>query len=143
MVAGILELLKGNSFAGTAFFSYGSFWIATAFFQTFSRLHSTEGFVVDDGYKVGQCLMLATWGFFTLGFFVPTLRKNACLMVVFGTLALTFWLLAAGVYSHAVNQAAGYVGAFCGLSAIYTAFAEIYQEHLGVRMPGLAPVRLI
>lgn len=62
---------------------------------------------------------------------------------VFGSLALTLWLLAGGVYSHAVNHAAGYVGAFCGLSAIYTAFAEIYLETLGVRAPGLAPVKLI
>ena len=62
---------------------------------------------------------------------------------MFGSLSLTFWLLAAGVYNTTVNHAAGYFGAFCGLSAIYTAFAELYQEHLGLKMPGLAPVRLI
>ena len=137
------QLLKGNSFAGTAFFSYGSFWISWAFINTMTRLHAPSGFAIDDGFKVGQCLMLATWGCFTFGFFVPTLRKNLCLNVVFGSLAVTFWLLAAGIYNKTVNQAAGYVGAFCGLSAIYTAFAELYQEHLGLSMPGLAPVRWI
>ena len=62
---------------------------------------------------------------------------------VFGSLSITFWLLAAGVYVPAVAHAAGYIGAFCGLSAIYTAFAEIYHESLGIRAPGLAPVRFI
>ena len=62
---------------------------------------------------------------------------------MFGSLTLTFWLLAGGVYNSVVNHAAGYVGAFCGLSAIYTAFAEIYQEHLGIQMPGLKPTRFI
>lgn len=27
MVAGVLELIKGNTFAGTAFFSYGECWL--------------------------------------------------------------------------------------------------------------------
>ncbi|KAI8470890.1 MAG: GPR1/FUN34/yaaH family-domain-containing protein [Monoraphidium minutum] len=143
MVAGVLELLKGNTFAGTAFFSYGSFWISWAFFQTMTRLHGDMGFTPDAGFKVGQCILLATWGCFTLGFFVPTLRKNGCLMTVFGSLTVTFWLLAGGVWSPAANQAAGYVGAFCGLSAIYTAFAELYEESLGLRLPGLKPMRLI
>jgi succinate-acetate transporter protein len=137
------QLLKGNTFAGSAFFSYGSFWIAWAFINTMTRLHGPTGFTIDNGFKVGQCIMLATWGCFTFGFFIPTLRKNACLMVVFGSLSVTFWLLAAGVFNPVVNHAAGYVGAFCGLSAIYTAFAEIYDESLGIRFPGLAPVRFI
>lgn len=62
---------------------------------------------------------------------------------VFGSLSITFWLLAAGQYSAAAGQAAGYFGAFCGLSAIYTAFAEIYVESLGITLPGLKPVRFI
>ncbi|KIZ05843.1 inner membrane protein [Monoraphidium neglectum] len=144
MVAGVLEqLLKGNTFAGSAFFSYGSFWISWAFFQTMTRLHPDLGFTPDAGFKVGECILRAAWGFLTFGFFVPTLRKNGCLMVVFGSLATTFWLLAGGVYSPTVNHAAGYVGAFCGLSAIYAAFAEIYHESLGVTFPGLKPIRFI
>ena len=157
------------------------------------RLHPSEGFTPDPGFKVGECLMLASWGVFTFLFFVMTLRKNCCLMTVrgqaggrlggdqlaaafffrawrsrgsaaagccassptrprfspapgrqvFGSLAVTFWLLAGGVYSPVVSHAAGYVGAFCGLSAIYAAFAELYHENLGVRMPGLAPVKFI
>lgn len=54
-----------------------------SFINTMARLHATEGFTpADAGFKVGQCLMLATWGCFTFLFFIPTLRKNKCLMVV-------------------------------------------------------------
>jgi succinate-acetate transporter protein len=147
LIAGVLELLRGNSFAGTAFSSYGAFWISWAFLQAAARVHPETAFAPTGaalaGFKVGETVMLAFWGCFTFLFFVMTLRKNACLMVVFSSLAATFWLLAAGQWSHGATLAAGYVGVFCGLSAIYTAFAELYQEHLGLRPWGLAPVRFI
>lgn len=143
MVAGVLELLKGNTFAGSAFFSYGSFWCAWGYFQHMTRLHGDQGFTPDAGFKIGMTIALATWGFFTFGFFIPTLRKNGCLMVVFGSLSVTFWLLAGGVWSPACSLAAGYIGAFCGLSAIYTAFAELWHESLGINLPGLRPVKFL
>lgn len=143
------QLIKGNTFAGTAFFSYGAFWMA---FFTMNMLVRTSpaaasGTAVflasSKGWKVGQTLIDCLWGLFTAGFFVPTLRKNGCLMTVFGSLVATFFLLAGGNWSVACNTAAGYVGVFCGGSAIYTAFAEIWHENLGVMAPGLRPVRFI
>lgn len=62
---------------------------------------------------------------------------------MFGSLSLTFWLLAGGIYNPVCNHAAGYFGAVCGLSAIYTAFAELWHESLGIQLPGLKPVRFI
>ena len=94
-------------------------------------------------FKVGETLIMALWGVFTGLFFIPTLRKNAALMTVFGTLTMTFFLLAGGQWSAVCMQVAGYAGFVCGCSAIYTAFAEIYEESLGITMPGLRPVRLI
>jgi len=94
-------------------------------------------------FQVGETLIMVLWGLFTTAFFVPTLRKNGCLMFVFGSLSVTFFLLAGGQWSKACLQAAGYVGFVCGCSAIYTAFAEIYEESLGIVAPGLKPVRFI
>jgi hypothetical protein len=94
-------------------------------------------------FQVGETLIMVLWGIFTTLFFVPTLRKNTCLMFVFGSLSLTFFLLAGGQWSKPCLKAAGYVGFVCGSSAIYTAFAEIWQESLGFNMPGLRPVRFI
>ncbi|KAF8063821.1 satP [Scenedesmus sp. PABB004] len=146
MVAGVFELIKGNTFAGTAFFSYGAFWLAFFTLNLLARSHAADPvppFLAPPAFRVGQTLIFALWGFFTLGFFVPTLRKNGCLMTVFGSLTLTFFLLAGAQWSHACALAAGYVGFACGLSAIYTAFAELWHESLGVMAPGLRPVRFI
>ncbi len=79
----------------------------------------------------------------TAGFFVVTLRKNHCLQVIFSTLTVCFSLLAAGVDNVTVNKAAGYVGFFCGSSAIYAAFALLYREELGISLPGIAPTHYI
>lgn len=139
MVAGVFELIKGNTFAGTAFFTYGAFWMATFT----SALLQLQKVVAPEAYPVGRTLYFVAFGCFTFLMFIPTLRKNMCLMVVFGSLAVTFWLLAGGVWSKPCNTAAGYVGFFCGMSAIYTAFAEIYFESLGLNMPGLRAVNYI
>ena len=142
MVAGVLELLKGNTFAGTAFFSYGAFWLAFALLKVLVATDPAH-FSGSASFPVGETLFLAAWGALTSAFFVVTLRKNGALMFVFASLAATFFLLAGGVWSPAVNTAGGYVGFVCGCSAIYTAIAEIYHETLGLNMPGLRPVRFI
>ncbi|KAG1675985.1 hypothetical protein FOA52_014229 [Chlamydomonas sp. UWO 241] len=118
-IAGILELIKGSTFAGTAFMSYGAFWM---------------------GWFL---LELALWGVLTSGFFVVTLRKNFGLMYVFSSLAITFFMLAGGVYSHNTTKAAGYVGFSCGSAAIYTALAMLYQDELGITLPFISPVHFI
>jgi hypothetical protein len=56
---------------------------------------------------------------------------------------ITFILLAGGVWSRACLTAAGYIGFLCGSTAIYTAFAELWQDQLGITLPGLSPIRLI
>lgn len=139
-----LQLIKGNTFAGTAFFSYGAFWTAFFVLKYITAASIANGHpAFGAGYKVGTTLIDCLWGVFTFGFFIPTLRKNGCLMTIFGTLWVTFFLLAGGVWNPHCGQAAGYIGFVCGASAIYTAFAEIYHESLGIMMPGLRPVRFI
>jgi succinate-acetate transporter protein len=137
-----VQLVKGNTFAGTAFFSYGGFWMAYFLLQYVVKVDKAN-FVGAAGFEVGETLFLCLWGVFTALFFVPTLRKNHCLMVVFSSLSVTFFLLAGGVWSPECHKAAGYVGFVCGCSAIYTAIAEIYEESLGINMPGLRAVRYL
>lgn len=137
-----LQFIKGNTFAGTAFFSYGAFWMSW-FLGNFLGRTGNLAYSIPHDFRVGETLYLCLWGFFTFGFFIPTLRKNACLMTVFGSLTITFFLLAGGQWSPSCNKAAGYVGFFCGCSAIYTALAELYHENLAIVLPGLRPVRFI
>lgn len=143
MVAGVFELIKGNVFAATAFFSYGAFWMGFFLTKYFGSAAGLLTATAATPYKVGETLFMCLWGVFTLAFFVPTLRRNHCLMTVFGTLTITFFLLAGGQWSANTEKAAGYFGFVCGCSAIYTAIAEIWEETLGFNMPGLAPVHYI
>ena len=64
-------------------------------------------------------------------------------MTVFSTLVICFSLLAGGVHNKSCNKAAGYVGFFCGSSAIYTAFGLLYKDELGIVLPGIAQVNYI
>lgn len=68
-----------------------------------------------------------------------TLEKNRGLQTIFSSLVLTFMLLAGGNYNARCHQAAGYVGFFCGTSALYTAMAMLYKDELGIELPGIAP----
>jgi succinate-acetate transporter protein len=87
---------------------------------------------------------LAMWGLFTAVMFVGTLRLNRALQVVFGTLAILFFLLAYGDYTKAstgFKYFTGYEGIFCGFSAIYTGLAQVLNELFGKTVLPLRPVK--
>jgi succinate-acetate transporter protein len=140
LLAGIFEFIKGNTFGTSAFISYGAFWMSYSLLKVLVKIHAWES---STDFKTGETLFLCLWGLFTLGFVVPTLRTHKCLIYVFSSLSLTFFTLAGGVWSPACNTAAGYIGLSCGMSAIYTAFAEIYRDVLGFNMIGLKKIKYI
>ncbi|KAJ9532993.1 hypothetical protein QJQ45_018082 [Haematococcus lacustris] len=141
LVAGVLELIRGATFAGTAFSCYGCFWLGW-FLWKLLEIQKTVASVTATALT-GDTLWCGLWAVFTLCFFVVTLRKNKCLQVVFASLTLTFILLAGANYSDSCKLAAGYVGFFCGSSAIYAAIAMLYQEELGWTLPGLRPTNYV
>ena len=53
--------------------------------------------------------------------------------MVFGSLTILFMLLALGDFTgnHGITVFAGYVGIFCGLSAIYSAMGQILNAEYG------------
>ncbi|GLI60359.1 hypothetical protein VaNZ11_002483 [Volvox africanus] len=138
-VAGVLELIKGNTFGGTAFASYGSFWMGWALLE---YLHHTNTSLYPHA-QVGKTLWCGLWAVLTAGFFVVTMRKNGCLMTIFSSLTVTFSLLAGGEWNERSEHAAGYIGFFCGASAIYAAFAFLYKVELGMTLPGVRKVAFI
>ena len=73
------------------------------------------------------------WGIFTLFMFIGPLKQTRANQVVFCSLALLFFLLAAGDFTHmhAITTVAGVVGIFCGASALYAAFAQVLNEVYG------------
>jgi succinate-acetate transporter protein len=133
VIAGILEFRKGNTFGVTAFTSYGLFWLTLVALLVAPRLgwadKSPEGFMA---------WYLFMWGLFTCFMFFGTLGANRALQVVFLSLTILFWLLAARDWtgSALIGRVAGWEGIFCGASAIYLAMAEVLNERYGrVVMP--------
>lgn len=119
VIAGIMEYRKGNTFGVTAFTSYGLFWM------TFVAIVIAG--TADAGF-LGWYLFM--WGVFTAYMYVGTLGKNRALQLVFGSLAILFFLLALGHWfdSSALIKLAGWEGIVCGFSAIYLAAAEVLNE---------------
>ncbi len=128
VLAGIMEWKKNNTFGTTAFTSYGMFWLALVALIVLPK----TGWVPEPSVA-GMTSFLTLWGVFTLLLFVGTLRLSCALQVVFGSLALLFFLLAAGVCTGhpGVKLLAGYEGIACGASAIYAGVAQVLNEVYG------------
>jgi succinate-acetate transporter protein len=129
IVAGIMEWKKGNTFATTAFLSYGFFWWSLVVLVLLPKI---GGVTATDATAMGT--YLAAWGLFTFMMFIGTFRLNRALQVVFGTLTLLFALLAIGdltEVSPTFKHGTGYEGIFCGLSAFYAGVAQVLNEVYG------------
>jgi succinate-acetate transporter protein len=129
VIAGMMEWKKNNTFAATAFISYGAFWLSLVALILLPKLN-----LASPASEPALAAYLALWGLFTAGMFVGTFRLSRALQVVFGTLTLLFFLLAYGDFSEAgvdFKHATGYEGIVCGLSAIYTGLAQVLNEVFG------------
>ena len=132
IIAGIRELCQGNTFGGTAFTAYGLFWWSLVLIWT----NPFAGMGIEAGSKVAVGYYLLLWGIFTAFMFIGTLKHNKATQVVFGSLTILFLLLAAGDFTgnHTITTVAGYVGIFCGLSAIYSAMGQILNAEFGKKI---------
>ncbi|WOO37141.1 acetate uptake transporter [Anaerocolumna sp. AGMB13020] len=130
IIAGIMEFKKGNTFGATAFTAYGFFWWSLILIWTnpMSLTNAAD--------KTSMGFYLGLWGVFTLFMFIGTLKHNRITQIVFGSLTVLFFLLSAANFtgSEAIHTIAGYVGIFCGLSAIYNAMAQIINAEFGKKI---------
>ena len=140
IVAGIMEWKKGNTFATTAFISYGFFWLSLVVLVVLPKIVPTVAATND----TAMAAYLAMWGLFTAVMFIGTLRLSLALQGVFGTLTVLFFLLA---YAHfakpgeSFEHFAGFEGLVCGFSAIYTGLAQVVNELYGRTILPLGPVK--
>jgi len=128
IIAGIMEWKKNNTFAAMAFTSYGFFWLTLVGLIVMPQMGLAEA--PDQMAMVAYLIM---WGLFTAALFICTLKLNRALQVVFASLTVLFFLLAIADYtgSSTIKIIAGIEGVFCGLSAIYTAMAQVINEVYG------------
>jgi len=128
ILAGMLEMKRGNTFGATAFSSFGLFWISLVALKVFPVLGWVE-----EPSGIVMAAYLSIWGMFTALMTVSTFKANRALQVVFITLTILFFSLAIGDASASVTvkTIAGYEGILCGFSAIYLATAEVINETYG------------
>src|SRR6266516_568244 len=139
VIAGMMEWRKGNTFATTAFLSYGLFWFSLVTLIILAKLGWAS-----PSNDTAMASYLAMWGLFTAVMLIGTLRLNRALQVVFGTLTILFFLLAIGDYTNAsagFKHFTGYEGIFCGFSAIYAGLAQVLNEVFGKIVLPLGPVK--
>jgi succinate-acetate transporter protein len=139
VIAGIMEWRKGNTFATTAFISYGLFWLSLVALIVLTKLG--WGAASDNNAMAAYLFM---WGLFTLVMFIGTLRLHVAGQIVFGSLTILFFLLAYGDFANAsagFKHFTGYEGIFCGFSAIYTGLAQVLNEIYGKVILPLGPIK--
>ena len=140
VIAGIMEWRKGNTFATTAFTSYGLFWLTLVAMILLPK--SDMGIVAPD-VATAKALYLFMWGVFTLIMFKATLHISRALQVVFALLTVLFFMLAAGdaMGNEAMIRVAGWEGIVCGAAAMYTGLAQVINEAAGKTVWSLGLVK--
>jgi succinate-acetate transporter protein len=121
--AGMWEFAKGNTFGGTAFTSYGAFWIS---FWYLSGHTDMTGIKADDAAN-GVGLYLLAWGIFTLYMTVGATRVSGAVLAVFVLLTITFFILAWGEFatSTGIHKTGGWFGIATALAAWYASFGGV------------------
>ena len=127
VIAGVFELKRGNTFGGTAFTAYGCFWWSLLF------IWINPGEVMEEADEMTMVFYLLLWGVFTLFMYIGSLKHNRATQVVFLTLTILFFGLAASDLTgiEIVLQGTGCLGIFCGGSAIYNAMGQVLKEEYG------------
>jgi succinate-acetate transporter protein len=132
VLAGLLSYFRGNTFATVAFLSYGSFWLSFV-----AYVHGFGGSAPPA--FVGWYLLV--WGVFTFYMWIASFRHNTVLQLVFLTLWITFFLLAAGdlFASAPMHALGGYLGLVCAGLAAYLSAAEVINADYGRTVLPIGP----
>jgi uncharacterized protein len=135
--AGVFECRKNNTFATTAFISYGFFWLSLAGIIVFPKLG-----IIDKPSEVAMGSYLAMWGLMSFVMFIATFRLNRALQVTFFLLVIAFALLSIGDFlgNPLLKKIAGFEGMVLGFCAMYTGLAQVLNEVYGRVIWPLGPV---
>ena len=129
VIAGIMEWKKKNTFATTAFISYGFFWLTFVALVVLPKIVTG----IAPAKPEAMAAFLGLWGVFTAVMFVGTLKLSRALQFVFGSLTVLFFLLVVVKLGEnpALEHFTGYEGILCGFAAIYTGLAQVLNELYG------------
>ncbi|MGW7063387.1 acetate uptake transporter [Streptomyces sp. NPDC054904] len=127
-VAGAMEFRRGNTFATTAFVSYGAFWMSFAGYVKFvvPTLPAGQAHIATGWF-------LIAWFVFTAYMAVAALKLDLAHRLLFTVLALTFLFLALGDLTRVttLGHVGGFLGLLCAGIAWYVSFAGVAEETWG------------
>jgi hypothetical protein len=125
-LAGMWAFKRGNTFAATAFSSYGAFWWSFYLIEVVFG----KGLGTAAGPILG--LYLFSWFIFTGYMFIASMHGTRAVQVVFLLLTLTFLFLAASDWgwfgassATTLGHIGGYLGILTAIAALYTSFADV------------------
>lgn len=125
IIAGIIDARRGDTFGLTAFTSYGLFWIGLSFYFLLHWMGIVEM------ENSGLAWLFICWGIFTGYMTLGTLRMSVLHIIVFATLTILFFLLAAVFFGALPAMVAGIEGIFCGAAAAYGSAAIVLHDKFG------------
>jgi uncharacterized protein len=135
-VAGMWAFKRGNTFAATAFTSYGAFWFSF-YLLVFVFIPQMKGATPSDISTFVATYLLA-WGIFTTYMFLASLAGARAVQAVFILLAITFYLLAIGFYAGSggdtIIKAGGWAGLATAAAALYASFADVANANFKRRV---------
>ena len=128
LIAGIIQLRVGNTFAGVLFSGFGAFWL--------SLFAIVQWFLKDvPAAQVGhaQALFLYAFGIFVLLMLATSLRTNVVVVLALAILVAVFFLLGVGndgAHTTMIHWG-GYTGLAAAACAFYLALAELCESSYG------------
>jgi succinate-acetate transporter protein len=141
ILAGMWAFKRGNTFAATAFTSYGAFWISfwliVQFFVPMVAASTAKAMpgasaatiaaATGEHLNVILGLYLFMWGVFTAYMLIASLAGAKAVQVVFLLLTLTFFALAIGKWNASDSWAhvGGFLGIITAVAALYTSAADV------------------
>lgn len=129
LLAGMWEFKNQNTFAATAFTSYGAFWISFGVLELFARQLG----IAEEFAPVALAWFFLGWTIFTLFMWIGSWGVNTALGIVFTLLLATFILLVLTEFtgSGGLRNMAGYVGIVTAIAAWYVAAADVINDVYG------------
>ncbi|SEN32122.1 hypothetical protein E3O25_06395 [Cryobacterium sp. TMT1-3] len=126
LAAGMWEFATGNTFAATAFTSYGAFWLSFWWLETNPDVAEHAG-------ASGVGVYLLVWAIFTAYMTIAAVKTNRVILTVFILLTVTFIALAMGKFTgfSALSQTGGWLGLATALTAWYGSAAVVVNATWG------------